>query len=672
MLGRSFSEAEDHPVGQKIFLASYGLWRSQLAADPHSIGKVFRLDGEPYTLIGVLPKDFNFPARCDIWMPVGVLGRGLLQDRVSHQFWMIARLRPGVSVDRAQTEMDGTQTQFARAYPASDSNWGVVVRPLLDELVGNVRRPLWVLLGAVGFVLLIACTNVVNLLLARAVSREREFAIRTAIGAGHLRLLRQALTESLIIALGGAAVSLVVARISLQGLARMSAGSIPRFENPELSAAAFAFCCGLAVLTTLLVGVAPGFHASRSAPAGSLGSGQRTGVLNDRTTGLRNFLVISQVAFTLLLLSGAGLMLRSLAQLLRVDPGFDPQHLVSMKIALPEALYPRVQQRSVFLRELLDRLNASPGVAVAAATDRLPLSGERNWGAINVAGKPVLDPAHAASVEGRAVSANYFRALGIPVIRGRLFTEADVAEEQHVIVINQAMADQFWPGADPLGQRMSSAFHPERWTEVIGVVGNVKEFGLDAAAPPEMYSPYQWWNVMNLLIRGARDSAGVVSTVRRQVAALDPQVPVYDISTMDDVVNRSVARVKFELLLLAAFAVLALALAMVGIYGLMAFAVSRRTAELGLRFALGASPPAILALLVAQGMKLILLGTAGGILMSIALSRFLRNLLFDVSPADPFTLAASALLLAIIGTVAIVIPARRALRVDAVIALRVE
>jgi putative ABC transport system permease protein len=670
-LGRAFSAKENQPGTPRTFLASYKLWSERLGNSADAIGKVFRLDGEPYTLIGVLPQDFNFPISCDIWMPIGVLGEGFIQDRVSHQFWMIARLRPGASVERAQTEMDVIQNQLANAYPASDANWGVTVRPLLDDIVGDVRRSLWVLLGAVGFLLLIACTNVVNLLLARAVSREQEFAIRSSIGAGRLRLLRQLFAESLIIAASGAGVSLFLGKFVLQVLARVSEGSIPRFEHPELSVAAFAFCCGLALLATLLVGAAPGFHASRVDSAISLGSGQRSTVGSRRANSLRNLMVVSQVACTLLLLSGAGLMLRSLVQLRRIDPGFDPRHLISMKIALPDALYPRTEQRTAFLRELLNRLNAIPGIMGASATDRLPLSGERNWGAINIAGRLVLDPAHAPSVEGRSVSAGYFRTLGVRLLRGRVFSARDVAEARHVTVINQTMANQFWPGTDPIGQRISSAYHPDSSAEVVGVVENVKEFGLGASAPPEMYSPYQWWSVMNLLIRGTGDSAGLLPTVRHHVAALDSQVPVYEVRTMDEVVNRSLARLNFEFLLLSAFAFLALLLASVGIYGLMVFMVSTRTAELGLRLALGASPSALLEMVVAQGMKLILFGTVLGVLMSITLSRVLGTLLVEVKSTDPLTLAATAMILVVVGAVAIVIPARRALHVDPLVTLRV-
>ncbi len=671
-LGRGFSDAENAPGGPKSFLASYAFWIKQLGGERAAVGRNFRIDGVAHTLIGVLPAEFRFPEKCDIWLPMSVFGAGIVRDRVSHQFWMIGRLRPGIGVERTQAEMGLIQSRLAKTYPDSDANWGVVVRPLLEELVGNVRRLLWALLAAVGFVLLIACTNVVNLLLARAVSRQREFAIRAAIGAGRLRLLRQALAESLLLATAGAALALLVGELCLDAFARLGAGSIPRFENPQLNAAALGFCCALALLTTLAVGIAPGLGASAAGWGDSLAPGERSGLVSPRSAALRNVLVISEVALTMLLVSGAGLMLRSLAQLRSVDPGFHPEHLVTMKIALPDALYPNMDQRTTFLRQALERLNSTPGISIAAATDRLPLSGERNWGSINVVGRPVLDSAHAPSIESRGVSAGYFRALGIPLLRGRFFTDADVAQQRRVMVLNQAAADQFWPGADPIGQQISGAYHDSEPREIIGVVGNVRELGLDTPSPPEMYYPYQWWNTMNLVIRAETDPAALAGTVRREIAELDRQVPVYDVTSMEDVVSHSVARLHFESLLFGAFAAVALALAAVGIYGLMAFTVNRRTPEIGLRIALGAQPSRVMALIVSQGMKLVLAGAAAGIVMSLALDRLLRDLLFELSPADPLTLVADILLVAAMGALASAVPAWRAMRVDPMVALRAE
>lgn len=672
-LGRAFTSAEAVPgASAKVFLAGNSLWRRQLGGDPQALGKNYLLDGESYTLIGVLPPDFHFPGNCDIWLPIGVLGARLPEDRVSHQFWMIGRLRKGFTPAQAQVQLNGIQQQLVRAYPNTDANWLVSVQPLLEEFVGSVRTSLWVLLSAVGFVLLIACANVIILLLARAAAREKEFAIRGALGAARARLLRQSLTESLLLVLGAAALALLFAKAGLALIVSLSAGSIPRFDQPHINGPVPAFAALLALFSTLLVGTAPSLHASSISFIESLQQGHRTGLLTHRGTNLRSVLVISEVALTLLLLSCAGLMLRSLAELRKVDPGFRAENLVTMKIALPDALYPKPDQRAAFLRELLQRLNFTPGIQTAAATDILPLSGESNWGGINIVGRPILDSAHAPSVESRAVSANYFRTLGIPLLRGREFTEDQVATGRHVAVINQVLANQFWPGGDPIGQRLVSPYHPENICEIIGVVGNVKDFALDAQSPPEMYTPYNWWNTMNLVLRGNVESASLVAAVRSRVAALDKQVPVYEVARVEDLANHSLARQRFELSLLALFASLALALAAVGIYGLLSFTVSCRTNEIGIRMALGAHPRNVLLLVLAQGMKLVLLGLAAGIAASLMLTRLMSSLLFQVNAFDPPSLSAVTFLLAGVAALACLLPARRAMRVTPMVALRME
>lgn len=672
-LGRVFTPAEAAPgASAKVFLASNSLWRRQLGGDPQVLGKTYLLDGESYTLIGILPPDFHFPGHSDLWLPIGVLGARLPEDRVSHQFWMIGRLRKGVTAGQAQAQLNGIQQQLAHAYPDTDANWLVSVKPLLEEFVGGVRTTLWILLAAVGFVLLIACTNVIILLLARAVAREKEFAIRGALGAARTRLLRQSLTESLLLVLGSAALALLFAKASLAVIVSLSAGSIPRFEQPQINGAVLAFAAALAFLSTLLVGAAPSLHASSISFTESLQQGQRTGSVTRRGTNLRSILVVSEVAMTLLLLSGAGLMLRSFAELRKVDPGFRAENLLTMKIALPDALYPKSDQRAAFLRELLQRLNSTPGIQMAAAADILPLSGETNWGGINIVGRPLLDSAHAPSVEGRAVSANYFRTLGIPLLRGREFTQGDVAAVRRVAVINQVMANQFWPGSDPIGQRLVTPYHPENVMEIVGVVGNVKDFALDTQSPPEMYTPYNWWNTMNLVVRGAGDSGSLASAVRAQVAALDRQVPVYDITPLENLLSHSIARQRFELFLLGLFASLALALASVGIYALLSFTVSRRTNEIGIRMALGAHPQHVLALVISQGMKLVLLGLVVGLVASFVLTRLMSSLLFRIHPFDPLSLGIVTILFAAIAALASYLPARRAMQVDPLVALRME
>jgi putative ABC transport system permease protein len=673
-IGRAFSASEDLPgQGAKVFVASHAAWSRLLGGDPAAVGKSFLLDGEPHTLIGVLPAEFDFPEKCSLWIPTGALSARTLHDRVSHQFRMLGRLRLNVPLASAQAEMDRIQERLAQAYPSTDANWRVTVRPLVEELVGNVRASLWIMFGAVAFVLLIACTNVINLLLARAAARQREFAVRTALGAAGSRLVRQALIETLLLVGGGTVLALALAKVALGALVALSAGSIPRFDRPHLSLPVLVFSAGLALAVTLIVGIAPGLHASGLAWPEALRSSQRSGFNSRRGTALRNLLVISEVSLTLLLLSGAGLMLRSFQQLLKVDPGFHPERLTAVRIALPDGPpYLKTAQRAAFLRQLLESLNATPGIEMAAATDRLPLSGETNWGRINIAGRLLLDSAHAPAVEGRAVSANYFRTLGIPLLHGREFTEDDVAAQRHVAIINQQMADRFWPGGDPIGQRVVSAYHPDDSREIVGIVQNIKDSSLDSESPAEMYTPYGGWSTMNIVLKSNLAPSAAVAAVRAQAARLDPGVPVYEVRRMTEVVGQSVARQRFELFLLGVFASIALLLAAVGIYGLLAFAVSRRTHEIGLRMALGARPRGILVLILWQGMKLVAAGVAAGVVASLALTRLISSLLFHVSPVDPLTLCTVTLVLATAGALACWIPARRAMAADPMAALMCE
>lgn len=668
-LGRGFTSAEDVPGAAKVFLASDALWKRAMGADPQAIGRTFDLDGEPHTLVGVLPHDFNFPRGCDIWMPLGILPASKKGDRISHEFWMIGRLRDGVTAAQAQAEMNREQEQLARVYPATDTIWRVRMVPLLDELVGNVRTSLWVLFSAVGFVLLIACSNVINLLLAHSVAREREFAVRAALGAQRMRLVRQSVAEVSLLVSPGAVMALILARLLLGAILLLSAGSIPRLDQPHLSPAVFAFAALLVFFVTLIVAAVPALQ--QAAPALALLARGTTSTPHSKR--LRHSLVIAETAFTLLLLTGAGLMLRSFQQLRRVDPVFRPDGVVNVRVALPDAAYPRAEQRAAFLRELLRRLAATPGMTTVAATDRLPLSGERSWSSINIVGRPQLEQAQAPAVESRSVSEDYFGTLGIPLLRGRSFTAAEVAAGSPVTVINRAMADQFWPGGDPLGQKISSAYHPERPArEIIGVVGNVKDFALDVQAPAEMYTPYGWWNVMNVLARSDLNVSAVERAVRDRVAELDRSVPVYAAASMDDWVGRSMAQQRFDLFLLSLFALTALVLAAVGLYGVLAFSVNRRQQEIGVRLALGATPRSVQMLVVAQGMKLIALGVAAGLVASLLLADLIRTLLFQVSAEDPRTLASVVALLAITGGLASLLPARRAMRTDPAVALRSE
>ncbi|MFZ0638088.1 MAG: ABC transporter permease [Candidatus Acidiferrales bacterium] len=670
-LGHGFSASDETPGGAKAFLASDALWRSVLGGDPRAIGKTYLLDGENFTLVGVMPPGFDFPKGCAIWVPTSTLGESGLHDRISHPFHVLGRLRPGTSLQQAEAQIEGVQERLAKAYPNTDADWHVRAQPLLDEVVGNVRTSLFVLLGAVGFILLIACTNVVNLMLARASAREKEFAIRAALGAGRLRLLRQNLTEGFIIVCISVTLAVALAKWGLALTVSLTSIHLPRMESFHLSGPVLAFMAAIAALTTFLVGVAPALQASRQDPQCALRDGQRTGGSSLRSRRLRNGLVVSEVALALLLLCGAGLMLRSFVQLNRVNPGFQPQHLLTMKIALPSATYSKLGQTSAFFDRLLERLQSLPGVQDAAATTNVPLSGESDWGTFQIGEHASQDWAHAPAADGQAVSVSYFRTFGIPLLRGREFTAVD-AQNKNTIIINEAMATKFWPGTDPIGQRLISIDGRSNPREIIGIVADVKSAGLGAQSKPEMYTPYTGAWYMNFVLRTNQDPTSLVSAVRAQVTALDKGVPVYQVATMDQLLSRSVSPERFNLFLLGLFAVLALTLAAVGIYGVLSFGVSQRTHEIGIRIALGAHPRDVLRLIVRQGMKLVLAGLAIGIVASLALTRFMSALLFDVSATDPVTFAGVAGLLLLVALAACYIPARRAMRVDPMEALHYE
>ncbi len=669
-LGRGFSVSDEIAGGEKVFLASDGVWRRVFGGDPHAIDKTYLLDGENYTLIGVMPARFDFPNGCGIWVPTSTLGEFGLHDRISHPYHVLGRLRPGIDLSQAEAQIETIQDSLAKAYPKTDTDWHVRARPLLIEIIGSVKTSLLVLLGAVGFILLIACVNVVNLMLARATAREKEFAIRSALGASRVRLAQQALTESLLIAILSGALALWFANFGLRAIAAMSAGRIPRFENFHLNVTVLAFAAGVALLTTVLVGMAPALQLSGARFRESLAEGPRSGPTGIRAQNPRNVLVIAEVALTISLLCGAGLMLRSFVELNRVNPGFHTEHLLTMKVALPSGEYSKLNQTSAYLDRLLERLRTLPGVESAAAATTLPLSGESDWGSFLIAGRLTADWANASAAGWRGVSVDYFRTLGIPLLRGREFTLAD-AKNQNTVIINEATAKKFWPGADPIGQKILNRDQSNP-LEIIGVVGDVKGAGLDIEAKPEMYTvPRGLWYAF-LVLRTNQEPSRMATTVRETVAALDRAVPVYQIATMDQLLSRSVAPERFNVFLLGLFAGLALILAMVGIYGVLAFGVSRRRHEIGIRMALGALPRQILELIVWQGMRLVLIGAALGMLASVALTRFMLTLLYGVSATDPVTFACAAILLGGAALAACYAPARRAMRVDPMVALRYE
>lgn len=670
-LGHGFSASDEIPGGAKVFLISDAVWHGAFGGDRHAVGRPYRLDGENYTLVGVMPAGFDFPKGCGVWIPVGTLGQFGLHDRISHPFHALGRLRLGVSLAQAEAEIEKIQKHLGEIYPNTDAGWQVRAQPLLDEITGNVRTSLFVLLGAVGFILLIACANVVNLMLARASAREREFAIRAALGAGRTRLLLQNLTETFLIVCISVVLAVALAKWGLALIVSLTSIHLPRMESFHLSIPVLTFLAAIAALTTTLVGLVPALQISPQAFQSGFSSGQRSGGIDPHGRQLRNVLVVCEVTLALVLLCGAGLMLRSFVQMNRVKPGFETEHLVSMKIALPGAAYPKAEQTSAFFDRLLERLQSLPGVKAAAATTALPFSGESDWGSFQIAGRATPDWAHVPAAEGRAISASYFQTLGIPLLRGREFSAEDL-RNNNTLIINEAMAKKFFPGTNPIGQHLISIDERSNAREIVGVIGDVKSFGLAAESKPEMYTLYRGAWYMNFVLRTSQDPASVVSAAREQIAALDKEVPVYQAATMDQLLSNSIAPERFEMFLLALFAALALTLAAVGLYGVLSFTVSRRSREIGIRLALGAQRGQVFRLIAWQGMTLVIIGVALGLSASLVLTRLIESLLYGVCATDPLAFGGGALLLMSAGFVACYIPARRALRVDPMTALRCE
>ena len=667
-MGRGFVAGDEVPGGEKVFLVSDSTWRNTFHADPGAINKTFLLDGEVYTLIGVMPRRFDFPKGCGIWLPTSAIGESGLHDRLSHSYHVLGRLRPGVTRAQAEAQLETVQSRLAKTYAATDSGWHVQARPLLDEIIGNVRRPLLVLLGAVGFILLIACTNVLNLMLARASVREREFAIRSSLGASRARLVRQGLTESFVLVCMGSVLGIVFANWGLALIVTVTGIHLPRMESFDLNVPVLAFLTAVSVLMTMLVGLVPALRSSRQDPQSALREGRYGSGAGIRRERLLGSLVVTEVALALLLLCGAGLMLRSFMRLNRVNPGFESEHLLTMKIALPSGAYARSEQTAAYFARLLERVQTLPGVQSAAWSTTLPLSGESDWGTFLLEGN--ADWTKASAAGWRGVSVGLFRTMGIPLLRGREFVPSDFAN-QNTVVINQAMARKFWPGTDPVGKRIFIG-HRSEPLQVIGIVGDVKGAGLNVEAAPEMYTlPRGLWYAF-LVVRTNQEPAAMAATIRNEIVALDRTVPVYQISTMDELLALSVTPARFNLFLLLSFAVLALGLAAVGIYGVLAFRVSRSTHDIGVRLALGAGHREVFRLVLGQGMALVSRGVVLGIAGAFAMTRLMTSLLFGVSATDPLTFVMVTILLSAVAVLACYVPARRATQVDPMVALRYE
>jgi putative ABC transport system permease protein len=678
MLGRWISAAEDVKGGPRNVVVSYPFWRDSLGADPHVLGRAIRLSDKTFTVIGVMPRNFTLPREvADVFVSLWVGYAEAAPERGVHFMHTYWRLKPGVSLAQAQAEIAQADRRIAEAFPDTDRERGTVLMPLRERLVGNVRPALLILFGAVGLVLLIACANFAMLLMARAVARQRELMIRASLGARNGRLIRQRLTESTLLALIGGAVGLIAAKAGTTFLLALRPAELRRLDAIPMDARVFLFVFAVSLLTGLMFGLLPAWSACRGDIAEALRENSRTTATGISRSPLRSFLVTAELALALILLAGAGLLIKGFLRLRSVDPGFNPANVITMYLQLAGTRYPQIALQNNFRQELLGQINSFPGVEAAMITD-LPLAGNYVDHRVMIDGQPTPALGAEPEVQTLSVMGNYFGVMQIPLRLGRDFSALDREQQPRVAIINEAFVRQLLPGQNPIGARIDWARNETReWMTIVGVAGDVKHSGLNQPADPAVYAPFSqndeaWRKWMTLVIRTRVPEATLLEAVKKQVWSLDSQIPVSDIQSMDDLLAVSVAQQRFNMLLLGIFAALAVVLAGVGIYGMVAYRVNQRTREIGVYKALGAQHRDVLHLVMKDGVKLGLLGIVIGLAGAIALTRVMVSLLFEVKPTDPTTLIGVAFLLAAVAILACYIPARRALSIDPMTALRRE
>ena len=681
-LGRNFSADEDQLGNDTRVILGHPLWQRRFGGDPNVINKTIQLDGRTLTVVGVMSADFHFPDRdTEVWTPLAFTPDLLQEDnRGSHFLNVIARLKPGVAAARAQADLDTVTARLSSEHTSTyRGGFSASIRSLHEELVGNLRRAMLVLLGAVGLVLLIACANVAHLRLASATSRYREFAIRAALGASRKRVVRQFLTESILLSFLGGAVGLALALWVVRALVVLMPKDTPRLEEIKLDYRVVLFTLGTSILTGIVFGLAPSFQAARTNLNDVLKEAGRGGGEVSRRLRLRNLLVVSEFALSLVLLIGAGLMVKSLFRLQEVKPGFDAANLLTMRIALPSSKYETFNQSHAFFQQLFDRLEARPEIKSVGAINLLPFGGGGGDRSFSIEDQPTPDGQSRPDEQVRFVTPGYFHAMSIPLLSGRDFTRHDLPDTPQVAIVNNAFARKFWPNGTAMGKRIAFSRNNPKWYEIVGVVGNVKHRGLDIQDSPELYIPafqplFADGNVpaLYVAVRTATDPLQLAPAMRSEVSAIDRDQPVYSLLTMDQRISDSIAPRRFNMFILGLFAGLALILAAIGIYGIMAFSVVQRTHEIGVRMALGASGQDVLKLVMRNGFKLALIGIVVGLLAAFAATRVLASLLYDVSATDPVIFLIDAALLAIAALLACYIPARRATKVDPLVALRCE
>jgi putative ABC transport system permease protein len=689
-LGRTFQSDDDEHQDRSVVLISDGLWKRRFGADQNVVGRSITIDETPHTIVGVMSRGFQFPNRSDLW----VLGRNRgavptslisqvptndwVHERDAHFIRVIGRLRPGVTLSQAQSEIAAISRRAEQDFPKTNGGLGSNVVPLHTQVVGDVRAMLFILLGAVGFVLLIACTNVANLMLARATQRDREMAIRAAVGASRRRLIRQLLTESLLLSVVGGLAGLLVSIWAVAVFVKLSPGDIPRLNEASVDFRLLGFTLLVSLLTGLGFGLLPAFQATRTNLNTSLKEGGTKASEGRQRRGARNILVVTEIALAQVLLVGAVLLAISYVRVTQINPGFNPDRVLTAKIAPSNKKYPDSKSRSTFYTTVLEHLQGLPGVESAGMVMNLPLTGSSMNRGFRVEGRPVPKADENVTMDFQIVSPGYFSTLEIPIKQGRGVNASDTETSEPVIVINDTMARRYWPNEDPVGQRMAigESSKDTSWRTIVGVVSDNRHASLSEPPVPTAFIAYRQdlesWPRMGFVIKSKTDAASLTSVVRKELAEIDRAQPVYAIEPMENLLRTSVAQRRFIMLLLGSLSAIALALAMVGVYGVISFSVSERTQEIGIRMALGARAADVLRMVLGQGMRVALIGIVIGLGAAFALTRLLSSLLFEVSPTDPRTFSIVAGLLGGIALFACFIPARRATKVDPLVALRYE
>jgi putative ABC transport system permease protein len=680
IMGRAFTAEEDQKGHDSVIVLSYGLWQRRFGADKEIVGKSIVMSGKQRTVIGVMPPDFRFPSKdAQYWIPLAP-SEDLMNSRGAFWLNVIGRLKDGVTLEAARVEMKTIASRLEQQYPEVNTNFGVNLVPLREQTVGQVRPALLILLGAVAFVLLIACANVANLLLGRAAAREREFAIRMAMGAGRLRIIRQLLVESLMLAGLGAALGLVLAMWGLDILKLIIPSDMPHLDQINVDARVFGFTLGVSVLTAIIFGLVPALQASQPDLNETLKEGGSKGATRGvRARRIRRLLVVSEVALALVLLVGAGLLLKSFSRLQKFNLGFRPEGLLTAKLQLPGSKYGEDDQVRAFYRQLFERLENVSGVESAGAITDVFLNKIANSSYFSVEGRPAVQPDQRVEVPIDAISPNYFQVIGTPIVRGRAFNEQDTEKTTNVVIINETMARRFFSSEDPIGRRfkygdLTNAESP--WLTIVGVVADMRRTGFESEIRPETFLPINQATPsgVTLVVRAAgnADPATLTASLRNAVHEIDPDQPLFDIKTMNQWVSEIIAQRRLNMILLGTFAVVALLLAAVGIYGVMSYSVTQRTHEIGIRMALGAQRLDVLKMVLGQGMALTLIGVGIGLIGAFALTRLMSSLLFGVSASDPVTFFGVSALLTFVALLACYIPARRAMKVEPMVALRYE